>query len=91
MDLYKRTGAFLRAYANLANEMAEAGYCEAEAQVTPCASRLLSWTDPLPTRSGPQGSHGHTHVHLLPHGVEWGWRQLQAAVQQSMTEAPPVR
>jgi len=28
--LYKLTGAYLRAYANLANEMAEAGYSEAE-------------------------------------------------------------
>jgi type I restriction enzyme R subunit len=30
--LYKMVGAFLRAYANLANEMREAGYTEAEAQ-----------------------------------------------------------
>ena len=30
--LYKLAGAFLRAYANLANEMAEAGYSDAEAQ-----------------------------------------------------------
>ena len=30
--LYKMTGAFLRAYANLANEMAEAGYSDAETQ-----------------------------------------------------------
>jgi type I restriction enzyme R subunit len=30
--LYKLTGAFLRAYANLANEMADAGYSDAEAQ-----------------------------------------------------------
>jgi type I restriction enzyme R subunit len=30
--LYKQAGAFLRAYANLANEMAEAGYSEAETQ-----------------------------------------------------------
>ena len=30
--LYKLAGAFLRAYANLANEMADAGYSEAEAQ-----------------------------------------------------------
>ena len=30
--LYKLVGGFLRAYANLANEMREAGYTEAEAQ-----------------------------------------------------------
>ena len=30
--LYKRTAAFLRAYANLANEMSNAGYSEAEAE-----------------------------------------------------------
>ncbi len=30
--LYKLTGAFVRAYANLANEMADAGYSDAEAQ-----------------------------------------------------------
>ncbi len=30
--LYKRTAAFLRAYANLANEMREAGYSDAEVQ-----------------------------------------------------------
>ncbi len=30
--LYKRTAAFLRAYANLANEMVEAGYSDVEAQ-----------------------------------------------------------
>lgn len=32
MALYKLAGAFLRAYANLANEMAEAGYTDTEAQ-----------------------------------------------------------
>ncbi len=32
LSLYKQTAAFLRAYANLANEMREAGYSEAEAQ-----------------------------------------------------------
>ena len=32
VHLYKLAGAFLRAYANLANEMPEAGYTEAEAQ-----------------------------------------------------------
>ena len=32
LSLYKRTAALLRAYANLANEMREAGYCEREAQ-----------------------------------------------------------
>ena len=32
VTLYKRVGAFLRAYANLANEMADAGYSNAEAQ-----------------------------------------------------------
>ncbi|MFO8129008.1 MAG: hypothetical protein R6T99_03775, partial [Bacteroidales bacterium] len=30
--LYKHAGAFLRAYANLANEMTQAGYTEAEAE-----------------------------------------------------------
>ena len=30
--LYKQVAAFLRAYANLANEMREAGYSDAEAQ-----------------------------------------------------------
>ena len=32
VTLYKLAGAFLRAYANLANEMADAGYSDAEAQ-----------------------------------------------------------
>ncbi len=32
VTLYKLAGAFLRAYANLANEMADAGYSEAETQ-----------------------------------------------------------
>lgn len=32
VQLYKLAGAFLRAYANLANEMREAGYSDAEAQ-----------------------------------------------------------
>ena len=32
ITLYKRVGAFLRAYANLANEMEDAGYSDAEAQ-----------------------------------------------------------
>ena len=32
VTLYKLAGAFLRAYANLANEMREAGYTETEAQ-----------------------------------------------------------
>lgn len=32
MALYKLAGALLRAYANLANEMGEAGYSETEAQ-----------------------------------------------------------
>ena len=32
MALYKQVAAFLRAYANLANEMGEAGYSEAETQ-----------------------------------------------------------
>ena len=32
VTLYKRIGAFLRAYANLANEMEDAGYSDAEAQ-----------------------------------------------------------
>ncbi len=32
ITLYERTRAFLRAYANLANEMAEAGYSDTEAQ-----------------------------------------------------------
>ncbi len=31
--LYKLTSAFLRAYANLANEMADAGYSDAEARL----------------------------------------------------------
>lgn len=33
LALYKLTASFIRAYANLANEMAEAGYSEAEAQI----------------------------------------------------------
>ena len=32
INLYKRVGAFLRAYANLANEMKDAGYSDTEAQ-----------------------------------------------------------